>query len=404
MQTNIKGENGFTLIELLVAMAVTLIIAAATLGLFSYALNVNASGTQISNINGNLRSAMNLVVRDLLQAGQGYPTGGVGIPVNSTGGGGAGCQKLNRPVYTGTAQFPYGCANPTFPNLPAVVPGAGLGPNVIANPSLTWMAQPTVNSKNSDMITFIYQDNDLVTNVNPATLQPNYLQQLNAGSMVFSGTVAITGATVSDPAAVNDVFLIYGNGLYRLVEATAVAGQTVAFNTGDPLNLNQQGNCIPPNCGGSINDMPAATGVAFGATCNQALSPLPAACAYTAQRVLMISYFLDDTTVVNGQVVPRLMRQVGMNPPVSVAEVIEDMEYSYDYVTGVPPPYLNNQVDNTQAAATCTCTITDNQIRKVNIFMAARSDNVLPATNQYIRSNMAAQVDLRSLAFVDRYR
>jgi len=385
MATERKGESGFSLIELLVAMTVTLIIAAATLQLFQYALNVNASGTQLSNINGNLRSAMNLVTRDLLQAGYQYPVGGVALPT------GNGCKNINRPVYTGTAQFPYGCANPTlYPNMPAIAPGNGLGPYVLSNPTVTWM--PEGSNKNSDMITMIYQDNNLITNLNPVTLQPNYLQTLNANSLVFSGTVAITGVTVSNPAVPGDVFLVYGGGLYRLVEATAVSGQTVTFNSGDPLNLNQQGTA---GISGTVKDLQAATGVAYGATCNSAVSPLPAACAYTAQRVLMISYFLDNTTVINGQTVPRLMRQVGMNAPTSVAEVIEDLEVSYDYVNGSAP--VNNQV-------TTPGGLTDNQIRKVNLYMAARSDTVLSATNQYIRNNMATQVDVRSLAFVNRYQ
>jgi len=395
MKTNRKRETGFTLIELLVAMSVTLLIAAATLGLFSYAMNVNASGSQIGNIDSNLRSAMNLVVRDLLQAGQGYPTGGVALPT------GSGCQNINRPIYTATAQFPYGCANPTtYPNMPAVAPGSGLGPNIIQNPNLTWMPQPTTNPHNSGIITFIYQDNDLVTNVNPTTLLPNYLVSISATQLTFSSTVPITGAAVSDPAAVNDVFLVYGGGLDRLVEATAVSGQVVTINAADPLNLNQQS--AAPAVTGTIYDLQAASGVAYGAICNQSLTPLPAACAYTAQRVLMISYWLDDTTIENGQPVPRLMRQVGMNAPVSVAEVIEDLEFSYDYVNGTTP--INNVTSTSAAATACSCTITDNQIRKVNIFMAARSDTVLSATNQYLRDNMAIQVDLRSLAFVNRYQ
>jgi len=75
-----RREQGFSLIELMVAMAVTLIIVAATLGLFQTALRTNESSTELSNMNGNLRSAMNLISRDLLQAGQGIPTGGVAIP------------------------------------------------------------------------------------------------------------------------------------------------------------------------------------------------------------------------------------------------------------------------------------------------------------------------------------
>jgi len=386
MKTIMRREAGFSLIEMLVAMTVTLIIAAATLSLFSYALNVNASGTQLSNINGNLRSAMNLVARDLLQAGQGIPTGGVALPV------GTGCQNINRPIYTGTAQFPYGCANPTvYPNMPAVIPGNALGPDVVQIPTLSWM--PETTSKNTDMITVVYQDNNLVTNLNPTNLQPNYLTTITASALTFSSAVPITTVgptTVSNPAVPGDVFLVYGGGLYRYVVATAVSGQVVTIATGDPFNLNQQGTAGS----GTISDMSAA-GVPFGSTCNASLTPLPAACAATAQRVLMITYFLDNSTVVNGQTIPRLMRQVGMNAPVSVAEVIEDMEYSYDYVNGSTP--INNVV-------TTPAGLTDNQIRKVNVYLAARSDTVLTSTGQYIRNNMATQVDIRSLAFVNRYQ
>jgi len=383
MKSNHKRETGFSLIELLVAMAVTLIITAATLGLFQYALNMNASGTQLSNINGNLRSAMNLVTRDLLQAGQGIPTGGVALPV------GTGCQNINRPVYTGTLQFPYGCPNAaTFPNMPAVIPGNGLGPNVLQNPTLSWM--PEGANKNSDMITAVYQDNNLITNLVPATLQPNYLTTISTTQLVFSNAVPITGVSVSNPAVAGDVFLVYGGGLYRYVVATNVSGQTVTISSGDPFNLNQQGHAA----GGTISDMSTA-GVPFGVSCNPALTPLPAACAATAQRVLFVTYFLDNSTVINGQLIPRLMRQVGMNAPTSVAEVIEDLEISYDYVNGTAP--INNVVVTPAG-------LTDNQIRKVNVYLAARSDAVLTSSGQYLRNNLATQVDVRSLAFVNRYQ
>jgi len=383
MQTNMRSQKGFSLIELLVAMTVTLIIAAATLSLFNYALNVNASSTQLSNINGNLRSAMNLLTRDLLQAGQGIPTGGVALPV------GTGCQNINRPVYTGTAQFPYGCPNSsTYPNMPAVIPGNALGPNIIQIPALSWM--PETTSKNTDMITMVYQDNNLVTNLVPATLAPNYLTTVTSSALTFSSAVTISGVTVSNPAVAGDVFLVYGGGLYRYVVATNVSGQVVSIATGDPFQLNQQGTAAS----GTISDLSTA-GVPFGSTCDASVTPLPAACAATAQRVLMVTYFLDNTTVVNGQTVPRLMRQVGMNAPVSVAEVIEDLEFSFDYVNGTAP--INNVVSTPGG-------LTDNQIRKVNVYMAARSDAVLTQSGNYIRNNLATQVDIRSLAFVNRYQ
>jgi len=381
-----KRETGFTLIELLVAMTVTLIIAAATLSLFSLAVNMNASGTQMNTINGNLRSALNLMTRDLLQAGQGIPTGGVGLPT------GAGCKNINRPVYTGTAQFPYGCANPSlYPNMPAVVPGNGLGPNIASNPTLNWL--PEGGNKNSDSITVVYQDNTLVTNLVPATLQPNYLSSISNTQLVFSSAVPITGASVSNAAVPGDVFLVYGSGLYRYVVATNVSSQTVQIASTDSFQMNQQTHAA----GGTISDMSTSNGgtVPFGTSCNPALTPLPAACAATAQRVLFVTYYLDNSFFLNGQMVPRLMRQVGMNPATPVAEVIEDLELSYDYVNGTTP--INNVV-------TTPAGLTDNQIRKVNVYLAARSDQILTSTNQYLRSNMVTQVDIRSLAFVNRYQ
>jgi len=412
-----KREWGFTLIELMVSMAVLLVVVAATLSLFQYAMQTNQSSTQLSNMNGNLRSAMNLLTRDLIQAGQGIPTGGVPLP------GGAGCTAVNRPVPVGSATFTYGCPNyTTNPNLPAVIPGNAIGPAVpdtppatpgnLGSPNLTWVPSP---GPTSDVITFFYQDNTLITNsiFNGPIATPNFLTTLTANSMTFSGAVTVNSG--SNTANIGDIFMVSGAGLYRYVAITSISGQTLNFVAGDVYHLNQQGSAAS----GTITDLSTA-GVPFGGTCTYAAGP-PAtftnttagACAAYAQRVLMISYWLDITQSVNGQVIPRLMRQVGMAsscasppPPVgcprSVAEVIEGFELSYDYVNGTTP--VNNQVSSTAAAATCSCTITDNQIRKVNVYMAGRSDTQLSQNQQYLRTNLATQVDLRSLAFVDRYR
>ena len=422
MEKNMKRATGFSLLELLVAMTVTLIILAATLSLFQTALQTNDSSTQMSTMNGNLRSAMNLIVRDLLQAGQGIPNGGVPLPINGS------CKKINRPMPTGTATFPYGCANPaSAPNLPAVIPGSALGPvipgpggNALSNPTLT--AFPTA-SANSDMVTMLYQDNNLVTNVILVNEQPvnNFLQTLTSTSMTFSPAVTVNNQ--NNGINVGDLFLVYGGGLYRYVVVTAISGQTATFApTQDALNLNQQPTGA--SCGtitGTLCDLQAA-GVPYGGTCTYAAGPPPtftpdilhpSACSATAQRVLMVSYFLDATTVINGQVVPRLMRQINMTttpadcgtssaPPVgcpaSVAEVIEGLEFSYDYVNGAAP--ITNQV----STPALPVGITDNQIRKVNLYIAGRSDTLLSPTEQYMRSNLATQVDIRSLAFVNRYQ
>jgi len=422
-----KREAGMTLIELIVAMAVTLVITAATLSLFSSAMRTNEGSTQLSNMNGNLRSAMSLISRDLLQAGQGIPTGGVPIPA------GTGCRNLNRPVSVGTATFPYACgaAYSAYPNLPAVVPGNGLGPAVpgtagnLGSPTLTWVPSP---GPTSDMVTMMYQDNTLITGniVTGPVFSANYLTAITTSSMTFSSATNIAGAVtpngLNNQVLPGDIFMITGKTATgpanRYVVVTNVSGQTVNFTPGDPndaLLLNQQGTAAT----GTVGDLQMATGCPQpAASPNPPYSnPPPAACVATAQRVLMISYWLDITQSVNGVVIPRLMRQVNLAPsaascllsppplngcPRSVAEVIEGFELSYDYVNGTVP--VNNQVSSTAAATACSCTISDNQIRKVNLYIAGRSDNPLTTTNQYLRNNIATQIDLRSLAFVNRYQ
>ena len=87
-----------------------------------------------------------------------------------------------------------------------------------------------------------------------------------------------------------------------------------------------------------------------------------------------------------------------------MAEVIEGFELSYDYVNTSAAVPINNQPSSAAAQVACGgCTITDNQIRKVNIYLAGRSDEPLTRTNQYLRTNLATQIDVRSLAFVNRY-
>lgn len=426
-----KREAGFSLIELLVAMVVTLVIMAATLGLFQSALQTNQTSQQMSNMNGNLRSALNLMTRDLLQAGQGIPTGGVTIPS------GTGCVQVNRPVPVGTSTFAYGCADAaTNPNLPAVIPGNALGPEVpdtpsatvtagnLGSPNLTWVPSP---GPESDIISMMYQDNTLITSsfVNAAVFTPNYLITLTENSMTFSDAVPVT--TGSNAINVGDIFLVTGStasgplNRYVVITATTAGSQTVNFSNSasDPFKLNQQGSAAS----GTVNDLNNG-GDSFGLSCPQPgalptpyATPLPAGCLFYAQRVLMISYWLDITQTVNGQVIPRLMRQVGLasaascaaNPPPlngcprPVAEVIEGLEISYDYVNGLTP--INNQVSSTSANTACGgCGITDNQIRKVNLYVAGRSDAMLTQTGQFMRTNLATQIDVRSLAFVSKYQ
>ena len=53
---------------------------------------------------------------------------------------------------------------------------------------------------------------------------------------------------------------------------------------------------------------------------------------------------------------------------------------------------------------TCRLATAPNQIRKVNLFLAARSLDKSTSLNDYFRNSMATEIGLRSLSYVDRYQ
>jgi len=70
-----SAEAGFTLIEMMVTMAVTLIIMAGTLSAMRDAMRSTETARLVTGMNAGLRTAADIMVRDLLQVGQGLPSG-----------------------------------------------------------------------------------------------------------------------------------------------------------------------------------------------------------------------------------------------------------------------------------------------------------------------------------------
>jgi hypothetical protein len=124
----------------------------------------------------------------------------------------------------------------------------------------------------------------------------------------------------------------------------------------------------------------------------------------TMTRVWMITYYID---VVTNPSRPQLIRQVNWpgypasgaaNPPGVLADVIEDLQLTYDISnsTAAAGSYPNGAGN----AQTPIAPDTASQIRAINIYLAARSETPYVATQQFFRNNLATQVCVRSLAFV----
>ncbi len=344
----LRSNDGFSLVELLVAMGLTMTLVGGALLAFDGVRRATEGADLRADVNQSVRAGLNLLTRDLLAAGQGIPTGGIPVPS------GAGSTPIVRPSPAGTSL--------TFPvadTLPAVSTGAGLGP-AIRRPGAAANAPAGAST---DMVTVLMADSTLPS--------------LPLTSVSADGSTVIVDASIplDDPASgvtAGDLMMLSNARGNTLQMVTGRTGQAIAFEAGDSLSLNQRGAAQ-----GTILQLQSGPGV-YPPT--------------TARRILMISYYVDATTDAER---PRLVRRINNRPERAVCIGVEALTFSYDLVDGATNP-IN--------VRTPTAPNTPHQIRKANIFLAARSSTPWGWTNEPIRSGLSAQVSLRSLSFVDRYR
>jgi len=371
-------KSGFTMVELIIGMAITMVALAAAVLLFRDSTKANTNVTQTSDMSDNMRAGLNLIVQDLIQTGTGIPTGGISIP-NTTNA--AGCNigaKVNRPptILNLTFNGP-NSANPGCNViLPAIEPGENLGPTV-TSPDGT-------SGPKTDIVTMMYADNTLAMDskqINGSGC-PGGSIAADGSSITFDSTCVTIGAA-GIPVNPGDLLMIYNannsNGVLQTV--TSVSGQTLNFAAGDPFNLNGR---TSSEASGTIKQLQNApfTGTYPPTNCT---------------RIWMITYYLDSTTDPKH---PRLMRVVNFNTPQTVAETFENLQFAYNFNDGSKNPVNQSSVPAVPAPTGDN----ENQIRSVNIYLGARSSTTAATTGQYIRSNLATQVALRSMAYFNTYK
>jgi len=361
-----RRQKGFSLIEVMISMAILLIVIGATLSTLTDALHANEAVTGMADMQDNMRAGMNLMVRDIVQSGSGIPIGGLPIPFTAAASPNPKPTPINRPSPPGQ--------NYTFPGgsvIAAVTPGYQLGPNQLGQAT--------------DMITVIYADNTLPWSsmgpINNGAVAPPCAGIVTTTSITFdeatagcAPTTVSTGNVAVQPGDL--IMLTNAQGGNIVEEVTSIGGTKLHFAAGDGLNLNGQ---VADS--GTIVQMetPASAPVTFPPT--------------SATRIWMVTYFLDATT--NPQR-PQLMRQVNFRQPNAVGQVMEGLQVSYDVVNAVATAPANN-------ARQIIAPDSPNQIRKVNLYLAARSETPYSLSKQYFRSNLVTQIGLRSLAFQNLY-
>ena len=400
-----KRQKGFSLVEVLVATTITVLILAATLGTLNTALNATQAVTLMADTQENLRAGMNYMVRDFMQTGAGIPQNGITIPNTN------GASLTNRPGPGTPPAGAFGTFNPAWTALPAIVPGAGLGPIT------------TTSGQATDMVTILYADTTL-QDINGHWLNefPIFLAPQNGGDtgcaaanpnpapagsittgngtttvtfdksciVINTGTTGINAGdliilqnnnTIGDGSVTGtDTAITDSSGQMALltVSNVNVAGNSITFSPNDAFNLNASGATA-----GTIAQIEIQAGA------NKGQFPTT-----TATRIWMVTYFINNQTPAR----PLLMRQVNMNPPQAVGQVIENMNIFYDIlVTGVTPATVVPAVENPTTAQ-----LPD--IRDAYIILYARSQDMFNRTNKYFRNNLETVVSIRGLDFFNTFQ
>jgi type II secretory pathway pseudopilin PulG len=355
-------EKGYSLIELLIAMGITTVVMGVTLGGLNDAIRANNTVVQITDMNKGLRGALDVMVRDLLQAGAGLPKGHV-VLVPSGG------LLVRIPGPPGTTRT----LTAADLSLPAVIPGAELG--------------PTINNVKTDVLTILAADNNF-TDIG--------VTAINATSATVVPTVNI--GTGVDRVIPGQLMMILKGSATTLVQVTSVNAGTrqISFAAGDSLRLNQTGGGIAGNLN-ALNAQAPTGGAA------------PAATRLT--RVRMITYYLDNTTSPGR---PRLTRRVNNghetsfdnNLGTAVALDVEYLKFTYDLNDGVTNPggvrFLPVDLTTSGACAPDDCSPT--QIRKVNVTLTGRSLTATSGQPKVYRNALTSQIALRGMALVNDYQ
>ena len=274
--------RGFGLLELMIGIGLTLVILATTMVALNDGVRLSDTAQAVSEMRHNGRNGLNIMKRDLIQTGQGIPTGGIPIPS------GAGVTPIVRP---GPGVLSFGASSVV---LPAVTPGQALG--------------LMVNGRLTDIITLLYADQTLVLDTNP-------LDAIAADGSAMTVNAATSIAGAENGIAIGDLIL-FSNPLGHAVQqvTSLVDAQTVAFGSIDSMNLNQR--TAPAGTIVQLQDGPGS----FPTT--------------TARRIWMITYFVDNTD----PDAPKLMRVVNNGTPRPIALDVEDVQFTFDLVDGYTNP------------------------------------------------------------------
>jgi len=381
---NLAATAGYSLVEMLVAMGVLTMVMGTTLAGLADVMKGNELVMTISSMNNALRAGVDVMIRDLLQAGSGLPASHtVGIP------NGAGSVRVRLPG-------PPNPANTIFETaadddvLPAVITRNGAG--------------PTIDGVATDVLTVLMADNSFIDV--PVTLVDD--SRVRIATTMTDGTDVMNLGAGVDRILPGQLMLISKGSRNTLVQVTSITlpSRQLNFANGDSLRLNQSGaasgNLRALNLAEPL-DNPAT------ATVNEAFA------GTRISRMRMITYYLDNLT---DPMHPRLVRRInnGVTPGdeitfsnnlgTAVAIDTHNLQFTYDINNGEtnPSSVSMTATDYGTGGACKPVACSETEIRKVNLRLMSRAPNQVSGSFTFLENALESQVSLRAMAFVDRYR
>lgn len=221
------GEKGFSLLELVIAMVTFLIVTGAIYGVLQAAQRTRTNISQQVQSTKNLRLALNLVGRDIYNAGLDFPlTNTVNLPDD------------RMTALIGVPNDVNAVADKILP----IIPGNDITLNTF---------NTTANTR-TDQVTFLFKDTtfNLIGVVGPPDKRVS--QALSISSLAPSGGInqatILPSSGTNATCRVNDIFVFTGgNGSALGVVTALVSTDKVQFasNSSDVLGFNQDGAAAP---------------------------------------------------------------------------------------------------------------------------------------------------------------
>jgi prepilin-type N-terminal cleavage/methylation domain-containing protein len=351
---------GFTLTELMMAMALSLILFALAFSVAQQLFNTVDAVGSMSDVNQNLRAAVNMVSRDLAQAGQNIPVGGIPLPYGGT------ATAINRPGPGGLTFTTSGSSL----YLPVMTPGYQLGR----------VQGSGTNEIQTDTVTIIGVNQFSGFNQTPLTANPTF----SAGSATI--TVSTTAAGYVVPG--NLVMLTDSNASCLLAvssvnTSTGVITFTHGDNTNDTLGVNQ----FPTLSGtGAITSGPTSGTILQleTATTQNGTTTYSWPAVLTAYPITMTTYYLDTSN--SG----RLMKQIILATAQPVALGINVMTITYT-CSGTTTPVTTRNPSS------------PNTIQKVAVTMIGETDHQNHASGQWYTKSITNAVAAQNLDFTNKF-